>query len=151
MKKHTTKIKFFYLFCLIQDDMLTFFSGVFVSVALNILTCELPESILTLGTAQLILTALMLIASFLFIRWAIIIKPIQNNFVSQEIARKALGDSVCWYNLLDEYMVKRKLVLYFILEIVLSVLCFILLLYPDLLITVFKWFIALISQNKASS
>lgn len=151
MKKHITTIKFFYIFCLIQDDMLTFFSGVFVSVALNILTSRLPDSILVLSTTQLILIALMLIASFLFIRWAILIKPIQANFSSQEIARKALGDSMCWDNLLDEYSVKRKLVLYLILEILLSVICFILLLYPDILVNICKWFSALISESNILS
>lgn len=136
------KVKFYYLFRLIQDDILTFFSGIFVSIALNILTSNLPESILTLGTTQLLLTILMLIASFVFIRWAIVIRPILASFSEQEIAIEQLGEPTSWYNLLTlaQYEKdKKRLVFYFLFEVSLTAICFLLLIYPNCFSEIGKW------------
>lgn len=138
--KNERKIKFYYIFCLIQDDMLTFFSGIFVSVALNILTSNLPESILKLGATHLLLTVMMLIASYIFIRWAIVVKPILASFSKQDVLRKTMGDAGCWYELLTKNKkVKNKLVFYFFSELFLSTICGFLLVCPNGLSVMFQW------------
>lgn len=146
-RKLERKIKFYYIFCLIQDDMLTFFSGIFVSVALNILTSNLPESILKLGTTHLLLTVMMLIASYIFIRWAIVVKPILASFSAQDVIRKKMGDAVCWYELLAHTEnVKNKLVIYLFSEVFLSVICGFLLVCPNGLSVICQWISDYFSQ-----
>lgn len=126
------KLNFLFMFCLIQGDMLTFLSGIFVATAINILTCRIPDSVLIIGKIYLLVTVMLLTVAFLLIRWSIYVKPIYDTYSESSVAIENLGKKLCWFNLVKGNKAK-KLVWYFIVIIVLLLISFLFLIFPNIL------------------
>lgn len=70
----------YYKLFLTPDSMVTFVSGIFISVSTGILTCSIPDHLITIGWCYIVSAALMFIASLSLMLWAIFIKPIHDTF-----------------------------------------------------------------------
>lgn len=135
------KINFFYLFNLITDDTLTFLSGIFVATSINILTSQIPESVLSIGRTYLCIACMMLFSAFLLIRWAIYIKPIIAHYAGSSVARSTLGSKDTWYNILIEYGAFCKLLSYLLSVLVLTFTSYLLLIFPNALFFLNRQFV----------
>lgn len=138
MNEKKIKLNFLFMFCIIPEDMLTFLSGIFVATAINILTCRLPESVLIIGEIYLLVAVMLLTVALFLIRWSIYVKPIHEIFSESSVAIENLGEKQCWYNLVKGNRAK-KLVMYFIVIIVLSLISFIFLIFPNIFGSVGNW------------
>lgn len=125
------KIKFLYMFCIISGDMLSFLSGIFVATAINILTCRLPDSVLVIGKIYLFIAIVFLGVAFILIKWSIYVKPIHETYFASSVAIEDLGKEQCWHNLVEGEKAKA-LVSYFIVIVVLSLISFTILIFPNM-------------------
>lgn len=62
------------------ESMITFISGIFISVSTGIFTCAIPDGISEIGVYYTISAILMFIASLSLMLWAVIIQPIHDDF-----------------------------------------------------------------------
>lgn len=132
------KINLLYVFCLLSGDVLTFFSGIFVAVAINILTCQLPYSVLIIGKKYLLVAVMLLAVAFFLIRWSIFVRPIHNTYSKSSISVERLGEKQCWYNLVKGNTAKR-LILYLVFIVVLTLISFMLLIFPNIFRDIGNW------------
>lgn len=132
------KINLLYMFCLLSGDVLTFFSGIFVAVAINILTCQLPNSVLIIGKKYLLVAIMLLVVAFFLIRWSILVRPIHNTYFASSIVVEGLGEKQCWYNLVKGKNAKR-LLLYFGFIVILTLISFMLLIFPNIFRDIGNW------------
>lgn len=140
------KLNYLFLFCIIPEDMLTFLSGIFVATAINILTCRLPDSVLIIGKVYLLVAVMLLIVAFFLIRWSIYIKPIHETYSGSNVSIEKLGEKQCWYNLVEGNKAKR-LIFYFNVIVALSVISFILLIFPNIFERAGCWIIEFFQWN----
>lgn len=88
MKNKNILSKFYRNFFLISNNMVSFISGIFISISTGILTSAIPKSIFTIGVYYIISSILMFFASMAMMIWAITIKPIQDDFNGDAIYGK---------------------------------------------------------------
>ena len=127
------KLKFFYIFT-IQETILTYVSGIFTASAINILTSQIPKSILSIGDSAysfIIIAVLFIIISFLLIRWSTTvtiakIKYNKNNSILTEENKRKI-----WYDTLCDCGINQKLFFNFVFIVVCTIVSAMLLLYPD--------------------
>lgn len=77
---NNTFLNLYYKIYLTPESMVTFVSGIFISVSTGILTCAIPNSLITIGSCYIISAILMFFASLSLMMWAIFIKPIHDTF-----------------------------------------------------------------------
>jgi len=129
MKK--IKLYFFYLL-LLPESVINFLSGIFISAAINILTSQIPQGILTVGEGYLIAAILMIFISVLLVVWAMCVKPLQQMYKdSVSLFRGGIGEKKYWYNILCEHNATKLLAALFCLTIILLLLCFLILIFPS--------------------
>lgn len=107
INKRTTILINYYKIFLIPESMVAFISGMFISVATNIVTSSIPNGLMTIGLEYIFSAILMLIASVAMMIWAICVKPIQDLFSKDTILGPA--GSKDWYEFIHDP--KRKEVL----------------------------------------
>lgn len=134
------KLKLFYLFKLITDDTLTFFSGVFVATSINILTSQIPNSILSLGKKYLVIAGMIFVSAFMLIKWAAFIKPILSHYTNSSLANQTYGNLQSWYNVLGEHKAFSRLITYFIITVLLLIISIGLLISPNITDAIFLLF-----------
>lgn len=118
------------------DNALTFFSGIFVAVSVNILTSQIPQSVFVIGWTYFLVAILFFIIGGLFLWWSVIIKPFQYEFNKSSDIRESIGTLNCWYNFINRKTcqaksARKKLIIFFLLIVVLFVLSIALLAFPQ--------------------
>lgn len=113
---------------LLPENMLIFFSGVCLSVGINIATSQIPKSISELPCNIIASMALILAASVIFAIWAVSVKSAQEEFKKENIKGiKAWRDKIrpCIEDTQKVYCIKSWLLLTLeilsILSIVISI------------------------------
>lgn len=128
--------KLFWGIFLFPDNVLTFFSGIFVAVSVNILTSQIPQSVFSIGwTFFLAAISLFIIAGILLV-WSATVRSLQLEYNESTDIRVSIGALECWYNIINRktnqtQTVRKKLIVYFLLFVVLFVLSIILLVFSD--------------------
>ena len=131
------KIKrYFWAIYLFPDNALTFFSGIFVAVSVNILTSQIPQSVFAIGWTYFLAAILLFMLAGILLWWSVIIKPFHSEYNNSIDIQKSLGTLNCWYNFINRKTpqaksTRKKLVIFLLLIIFLFALCIILLLFPD--------------------
>lgn len=125
------KLYFWGLF-LCPENVLTFLGGIFVAVSVNILTSQIPNSVLCLGWTYIFVALLFFLIAVILLWWSILIKPLQVEYNESTDIKKRLGDLECWYNIINKNTkkakaIKKELLIFFIIVVVLLVICIILL------------------------
>lgn len=121
--KNKSIIGLYYRIFLLSDNMVSFISGIFISVSTGILTCAIPQSILTIGVYYIISAVLMFIASIAMMIWAIAVKPLHDAFDSDAIyGRDGTND---WCSFCVHYSKGKSAMLKIGISFLITVLCFI--------------------------
>ncbi len=94
--------KYFWSLFLCPDSMLTFLSGAFVAVSVNICTSQIPESALTLGWRYLLAALLFFAMAAVLIWWSVVIKPFQQEYYESADLKAAQNSLDCWYYLIHK-------------------------------------------------
>lgn len=128
--------KLFWGIFLFPDDALTFFSGIFVAISVNILTSQIPQSVFAVGWTFFLAAILFFILAGILLCWSFTIKSLQLEYNESADIRISIGALECWYNIINRktcqtQSARKKLVIYFLLAVVLFVLCIILLAFSD--------------------
>jgi hypothetical protein len=101
---------------MLPENLMIFFSGIFLSIAINIATKDIPIK-LDLPTNIFISMALMIVSSVVLAIWATITKPLQHEFKSAVIKGiKAWRDMICPYK--DGKIITSKGWLLLVIEII---------------------------------
>lgn len=79
------KKRLIYFYKILPESMITFISGIFISVSTGIFTCAIPNSITTIGVCYIISAVLMFLASLALMVWAIIIQGIHAGFAQDSL------------------------------------------------------------------
>lgn len=128
--------KLFWGIFLFPDNSLTFFSGIFVAISVNILTSQIPQSVFTVGWTFFLAAILFLIIAGILLCWSATIKSLQLEYNESSDIRVSIGALECWYNIINRktcqtQSIRKKLVIFFLLIVVLFVLSIILLAFSD--------------------
>lgn len=99
--------KMYYNIFLLSEGLIGFFSGIFISVATNILTSGIPNNKPSDLGWHIILSVIMwFIAGLSAILWTITVKPVQEAFEKDSyLGKQAVGGSN-WYKFITDE--KRK-------------------------------------------
>ncbi|MCL2774211.1 MAG: hypothetical protein FWD71_12795 [Oscillospiraceae bacterium] len=102
--------KFFYIFKVLPDGLLTFISGILLTSAINIATSQLPSSIFDVLNCKIIISMfLMFVSSCFFILLGFSIKPFQDEFSkTPKIPNDKQNIYNEWFDFLAEKKVKKK-------------------------------------------
>lgn len=127
--------KLFWGIFLFLDNVLTFFSGIFVAVSVNILTSQIPQSVFSIGWTFFLAAILLFIIAGILLVWSAV-RSLQLEYNESTDIRVSIGALECWYNIINRKTcqartIKRKLVIFFLLFVVLFVLSIILLAFSD--------------------
>lgn len=111
--------KFFAIFLVVPDSMFSFVSGIFLSVAINIATSQIPDSIWT-NLPKTIIGAMFLFFSscICFILLAISVRPYQENHSHICEQKKFENRSEDWLNYLKGKKVKVKWSILFLIAVI---------------------------------
>ena len=128
--------KLFWGIFLFSDNSLTFFSGIFVAISVNILTSQIPQSVFTVGWTFFLAAILFLIIAGILLCWSATIKSLQLEYNESSDIRVSIGALECWYNIINRktcqtQLTRKKLIIFFLLIVVLFVLSIILLAFSD--------------------
>lgn len=128
----------FWTLFLCPDSILTFLSGILVAVSVNILTSQIPKSAFTLGWPFILVAVLFFLIAVILLWWSIIIKPFQTEYYESSDIQESLGSMKCWYNIIHKNTsqaksTRRKLIIFLVLLVILSVLCIVMLFYSEYL------------------
>ena len=132
------KIKrYFWAIFLLPDNALTFFSGIFVAISVNILTSQIPQSVFSIGWTFFLVAILLFVIAGILLWWSIVIKPFHSEYNMSVDIQESLGIINCWYNLINRKTsqaksTRKKLIIFFMLIIVLFTISIILLLFPNI-------------------
>ena len=128
--------KLFWGIFLFSDNSLTFFSGIFVAISVNILTSQIPQSVFTVGWTFFLAAILFLIIAGILLCWSATIKSLQLEYNESSDIRVSIGALECWYNIINRktcqtQLTRKKLIIFFLLIVVLFVLSIIFLAFSD--------------------
>ena len=128
--------KLFWGIFLFQDNVLTFFSGIFVAVSVNILTSQIPQSVFSIGWTFFLAAILLFIIAGILLVWSATVRSLQLEYNESTDIRVSIGALECWYNIINRktnqtQTVRKKLIVFFLLFVVLFVLSIILLVFSD--------------------
>lgn len=128
--------KLFWGIFLFPDNSLTFFSGIFVAISVNILTSQIPQSVFAVGWTFFLAAILFFIIAGILLCWSATIKSLQLEYNESSDIRVSIGALECWYNIINRktcqtQSTRKKLVIFFLLIVVLFVLSIILLVFSD--------------------
>ena len=125
MKIKNTFLSLFYKIFLLSDNMVSFISGIFISVSTGILTCVIPQSILTMGAYYIISAVLMFIASIAMMIWSTAIKPIHDIFNSDTVYGRGIGGTNDWVSFCSKHLKGKSIMFKVIICFLITALCFI--------------------------
>lgn len=115
--------KFYYGMYEMPESMVTFVSGIFISVSTGIFTCNIPESLASIGAYYIWSAVLMFIASLALMLWAIVVSPLQKDYENNPFEGKnADCDWVTYITDKDRKADRIKLHLCFIITVITVVL-----------------------------
>lgn len=128
--------KLFWGIFLFPDNILTFFSGIFVAVSVNILTSQIPQSVFSIGWTFFLAAILLFIIAGILLVWSATVRSLQLEYNESTDIRVSIGALECWYNIINRktrqtQTVRNKLIVFFLLFVVLFVLSIILLVFSD--------------------
>ncbi len=128
--------KLFWGIFLFPDNVLTFFSGIFVAVSVNILTSQIPQSVFSIGWTFFLAAILLFIIAGILLVWSATVRSLQLEYNESTDIRVSIGALECWYNIINRktnqtQTVRKKLIVFFLLFVVLFVLSIILLVFSD--------------------
>lgn len=128
--------KLFWGIFLFPDNVLTFFSGIFVAVSVNILTSQIPQSVFSIGWTFFLAAILLFIIAGILLVWSATVRSLQFEYNESTDIRVSIGALECWYNIINRktnqtQTVRKKLIVFFLLFVVLFVLSIILLVFSD--------------------
>lgn len=128
--------KLFWGIFLFPDNVLTFFSGIFVAVSVNILTSQIPQSVFSIGWTFFLAAILLFIIAGILLGWSATVRSLQLEYNESTDIRVSIGALECWYNIINRktcqtQTVRKKLIVFFLLFVVLFVLSIILLVFSD--------------------
>lgn len=128
--------KLFWGIFLFPDNALTFFSGIFVAVSVNILTSQIPQSVFAVGWTFFLAAILLFIIAGILLCWSATVRSLQLEYNESTDIRARIGALECWHNIINRKtcqtrIIRRKLVIFFLLFVVLFVLSIILLAFSD--------------------
>lgn len=128
--------KLFWGIFLFPDNSLTFFSGIFVAISVNILTSQIPQSVFAIGWTFFLAAILLFIIAGILLSWSATIKSLQLEYNESSDIRVSIGALECWYNIINRntcqaQSTRKKLIIFFLLIVVLFVLSIILLAFSD--------------------
>ena len=128
--------KLFWGIFLFPDNVLTFFSGIFVAVSVNILTSQIPQSVFSIGWTFFLAAILLFIIAGILLVWSATVRSLQLEYTESTDIRVSIGALECWYNIINRktnqtQTVRKKLIVFFLLFVVLFVLSIILLVFSD--------------------
>ncbi len=128
--------KIFWAIFLLPDNVLTFFSGIFVAGSVNILTSQIPQSVFSAGWTFFLASILLMIIACVLLWWSVIIRPVQCEYNESFDIRENMGALDCWYNFINRktyqaYSTRIKLIVFFLLIVVLFIFSIILLMFPE--------------------
>lgn len=128
--------KIFWAIFLLPDNVLTFFSGIFVAGSVNILTSQIPQSVFSAGWTFFLASILLMIIACILLWWSVIIRPVQCEYNDSFDIRENMGALDCWYNFISRktyqaYLTRIKLIVFFLLIVALFIFSIILLMFPE--------------------
>lgn len=128
--------KLFWGIFLFPDNVLTFFSGIFVAVSVNILTSQIPQSVFSIGWTFFLAAILLFIIAGILLVWSATVRSLQLEYNESTDIRVSIGALECWYNIINRktnqtQTTRKKLIVFFLLFVVLFVLSIILLVFSD--------------------
>lgn len=128
--------KLFWGIFLFPDNVLTFFSGIFVAVSVNILTSQIPQSVFSIGWTFFLAAILLFIIAGILLVWSATVRSLQLEYNESTDIRVSIGALECWYNIINRktyqtQTVRKKLIVFFLLFVILFVLSIILLVFSD--------------------
>ena len=128
--------KLFWGIFLFPDNVLTFFSGIFVAVSVNILTSQIPQSVFSIGWTFFLAAVLLFIIAGILLVWSATVRSLQLEYNESTDIRVSIGALECWYNIINRktyqtQTVRKKLIVFFLLFVILFVLSIILLVFSD--------------------
>ena len=128
--------KLFWGIFLFPDNVLTFFSGIFVAVSVNILTSQIPQSVFSIGWTFFLAAILLFIIAGILLVWSATVRSLQLEYNESTDIRVSIGALECWYNIINRktnqtQTVRKKLIVFFLLFVVVFVLSIILLVFSD--------------------
>ena len=128
--------KLFWGIFLFPDNVLTFFSGRFVAVSVNILTSQIPQSVFSIGWTFFLAAILLFIIAGILLVWSATVRSLQLEYNESTDIRVSIGALECWYNIINRktyqtQTVRKKLIVFFLLFVILFVLSIILLVFSD--------------------
>ena len=85
-------MRYYYIFYKIPEPFLTFFSGILISIAVNILTSHIPN-VADLGWNFFVSSGCMFLSSIVLIVWTIYVKPLQQDLDTLRDALKDVNDN----------------------------------------------------------
>ena len=111
--------KLYYGMFEVPESMVTFISGIFISVSTGIFTCAIPDSLATIGACYIWSAVLMFVASLALMLWAIVVSPLQKDFETNPFEGKiANSDWVTYITDNDRKADRIKLHLCFITTVI---------------------------------
>ena len=128
--------KIFWAIFLLPDNVLTFFSGIFVAGSVNILTSQIPQSVFSAGWTFFLASILLMIIACILLWWSVIIRPVQCEYNESFDIRENMGALDCWYNFINRktyeaHLTRIKLIVFFLLIVALFIFSIILLMFPE--------------------
>lgn len=128
--------KLFWGIFLFPDNVLTFFSGIFVAVSVNILTSQIPQSVFSIGWTFFLAAILLFIIAGILLVWSATVRSLQLEYNESTDIRVSIGALECWYNIINRktyqtQTARKKLIVFFLLFVILFVLSIILLVFSD--------------------
>lgn len=95
---------------LIPPSTCNFLSGVFTASAVNILTSQIPNSILAIGTKYIVLAVLFLVIAIQLSYFSVMLIPLHKEMDNyNEKVLKMEGTIRCWYDVLINQQARLKL------------------------------------------
>lgn len=93
--------KLFWGIFLFPDNVLTFFSGIFVAVSVNILTSQIPQSVFSIGWTFFLAAILLFIIAGILLVWSATVRSLQLEYNESTDIRVSIGALECWYNIIN--------------------------------------------------